>query len=248
MKNFFARHKKNKNIQGGTIQSKRLITDSPKLDVLISEWMQNEGWEFENFADFLELIGLKTPVTLKNLDVKNNSFECVTSYSITYNIKLRFGDGFDWCSEIYLTKGPQELCYSINSNIDNGQSVPRVTLERRNITGTDRKLLCYYSEYFCHRVLAFANDLILKIEIDEPKKHTDKSEIIVLRNMDAVETYLMTLENPIDVQQVYETLVNLLELSEEELNHCEKILISYYQVVNSYESFGRIELKNGQKS
>ena len=222
--------------------------DNDRISTLISNWTQNEGWKYDNFADFLELIGLKTPVTLKNLNPKTNSFECVSANDSLTEIKLRFGDGFDYCSEIHLIKGNQELCYSVNTNMDDGTTLPRVTLEYRIITTLTKKLSCFYSKYFCNRNLTLSNNYVLKVEISEPEKSNDTGEILVLRNSDEIETCLLNLENPVNVKRLYNIIIQLLGFTEEDINNCNKFSISYYKVTNTYDLLDKILITNGQKS
>ena len=247
-KDFFSFTKQQKTTVATCPTRIHISYEDDRIYTLITNWTQNEGWKFDNFADFLELIGLKTPVILKNLNPKTNSFECICANDTMVEIKLRFGDGFDYCSEIHLIKGNQELCYSINTNMIEETTIPKVTLEYRVITTLTKKLSCFYSKYFCNRTLTLSNNYVLKVEINEPEKTNNNGEILVLRNSDEIEACLLNLENPVNVQRLYNIIIQLLGFTDEDINNCSKFSIAYYKVTNTYDLLDKISITNGQRS
>lgn len=205
----------------------KVACDTAELKELITKWTQNEGWKFENFADFIELVGVKTPVKLSELNKETNTFKCFTALNTEAMVSLRFGDGWEYCSEIYVTEGDEIRRYITNYNSEKGKSVPSVTLQGRVVKRNGKELSSFYSEYFCHRILKIDDIHTLDIEIYEPGKSNEKSDIFVLRNCGDVENYLLGLDNLLVVPQVYDTLMKLLNFSEEDISNSEKILISY---------------------
>ena len=64
-----------------------IACDTAKLRKFITRWTRNDNWKFENFADFLELIGLETPVKLGEYDGKN-SFNFSLLIGITFILEF----------------------------------------------------------------------------------------------------------------------------------------------------------------
>lgn len=226
----------------------KIECDSVELRKFITEWAKNEGWKFENFADFIELIGEKTPIKLSKLDEKNNSFNCVTALDKKIHISLLFGDWIDFSSEIHVTDEEETKRYIINTNVEKGKSVPKITLQGRTIKRDKKELSSYYCEFFCHRTLKIDDMHVLKIEIDEPNMYENKPEILVLRNCEEIEEYLLGLDNSLVVDEVYEKMMELLNFSNEDISKCEKILISYTETCDKVERVrAKILLTNGKK-
>jgi len=245
-KKIFSRNKETTEITSDSKQS-RVFCNTPTLKELIIDWTCNENWEFENFADFIELIGVKTPVMLSNLNKDNNSFKCISGLNDEVLISLRFGDWFENCSEIIIIKGEEERRYSINSNTKKGISVPSVTLENRNIKRNGKELDSHYSEYSCHRTLKLDDTHTLKIEIDEPAKSTPSSSTFVLRNCVDIENYLLSLDNSLTASEVYDSIMCFLRFSDEDISNSKKILISYIETTNKRERvLSKILLANGK--
>lgn len=228
-------------------QTQHTITcDTPELKELITKWTENEGWKFENFADFLEAVGVKTPIRLSELDKKDNSFKCYTALNTEFLISLRFGDLFDFCSELHVTNSDETKIYVTNGNYPKGDCIPSVTLKNRIIKKNGKELDSYYCQYFCHRTLKLDDTHLLKVEFDEPCKHDQKTEFLVLQNCAEVEDYLLGLDKSLIVSQVYCTMVQLLSFSNEDISNSEKITISYLETVGKDERvLSKIFLLNG---
>lgn len=221
LRNFFSRNKEVK-------------CDTPALRQLITEWTRNEYWEFENFADFLELVGVKTPVKLSQLDEEKHSFKCVTELNTEIGIELLIGDHHDFCSRIFITKGEKETCYVTNTNYNKGETVPKATLLYRKIKKSGKELFSGYSEFSCDHTLKFGDSHMLTIYIDEPKPNKynqNKSEVLVLRNSENIENYLLGLDESLSVDAVYEKLMEFLNFSNENISNCECIGISYTEII-----------------
>lgn len=248
LRKFFSRNKEVITSEAKAQHAKNKIAcDTAELKELITEWTQREGWEFENFADFIELVGVKTPVKLSELDKKSSSFKCVTALNKEIRISLFFGSWIEYCSEINITDGKETRIYTVNSNIEKGKSVPKVTLQRRSIKKSGKELNSFYCESFCNRTLKLDDSHVLKIEISEPDMHKDKPEILVLRNCEKIEEYLLGLDSSLVVDAVYKKIMEFLNLSDEDISKCEKILISYIEIVGKVEQVrGKIFLLSGK--
>ena len=248
LRNFFSRNKDVVTSDAKIQHSEnKIVCDTPELKELITKWTQSESWEFENFADFIELAGVKTPVKLSDLDKKSSSFKCVTALNKKIYISLFFGTWIEYFPEIHITDGEETRSYIVNSNIEKGKSVPKVTLQRRKIKKSGKELNSFYCEYFFNRTLKLDDSHVLKIYITEPDMHKDKPEILILRTCEKIEEYLVGLDNSLVVDAVYKKIIEFLNLSDEDISKCEKISIYYIEIVDKVEQGrGKIFLLSGK--
>ena len=215
----------------------------------ITKWTQYNGWKFENFADFIELIGLKTPVKLSEYDKKSESFKCITALGTEISISLFYGGLMDFFSQIIVTDGEETRCYAINDNSEKGKSVPKVIQQLQVIKRGNKKLKICFSKYHCYLTLKLDDTHVLRIKIDEPNKYEKKSENFVLRNCNDIKEYLLGLDNSLILAEVYEKMIKFLNFSNEDISKCGKILISYIEIVDKKELVrGKIILTNGKLS
>lgn len=229
-------------------QTNHTITcDTVKLKELITKWTQNEGWEFENFVDFLEAVGVNAPISLSELNEKDLSFKCFTSLNTEFLISIRFGDLFDFDSELHVTTCDETKIYVTNGNYPKGSCIPSVTLQKRIVRKNGKVLDSYYSKYFCHRTVKFDDTHLLEINFDEPNdEDNQKVESLVLRNCAEVEDYLLGLDKSLVVSQVYCTMVQLLGLSDEDIPKSKEISISYIETVDKQKRvLSKLFLCNG---
>lgn len=236
LREFFSRNKETANeLTSETASAKEeneVLCDTSELKELITKWTQNEGWKFKDFATFVELIGVKTPIKLSDWNEEKYSFKCITALNTEVTIHIRFGDWIDFCSELWVTEGDETRKYITNSNSEKGKTVPNVTLQGRTITRNGKELNSYYCEYFCHRTLKLDDTHMLKVEINEPNGGSfNTPNAAVLRNCQQVEEYLLGLDNSLIVAQVYDRVMELLGFSNEDISNSEKILFSYIEIV-----------------
>ena len=228
-----------------------IACDTAKLRKFITRWTRNDNWKFENFADFLELIGLETPVKLGEYDGKN-SFKCITAQGKKFFISLFFADWDNFYSRILVkdTNGDEETQYYINTNSE-GNSKPTVTLQNKIIKKRDgKKLKCSYSEYLCHRTLKLDDMHILYVEFDQSDECIIKSQNFVSKNCEDIEEYLLGLDNTlaVNVDKVYFKIMELLKFSNDDIfKLCERIFISYIETDDKKERIlGKILLTDGK--
>lgn len=210
----------------------KVLCDTSELKELITKWTQNEGWKFKDFATFVELIGIKTPIKLSDWNEEKYSFKCVTALNTEVTIHICFGDWIDFCSELWVTEGEETRRYITNSNFEKGKTVPKVTLKERTITRNGKKLSSYYCKYFCNRILKLDNSNMLKVEINEPNVGSlNNTDVAVLKNCQQVEEYLLSLDNSLVIDKVYDRVMELLGFSNEDISNSERILFSYIETV-----------------
>lgn len=124
---------------------------------------------------------------------------------------------------------------------------PNVTLIRKNIIRNGMVLRNFYCEYFCNRILEIDSEHKLKIYVCEPEETDDKDNLVVLRNSSQIEEYLLGLDNPFAIEEIFNTVLKFLELSEKEMRTCDKLEISYNEGVGMREQMcSCIIMENGE--
>ena len=246
-RNFFSRAKKN-NV--ATLESEtqdlnsKITCDTQELKDFVTSWTKNVGSNFELFAEFLELVGIKTPVKLSNYDEKNKSFKCVTDLNREVHISLFFGCFPDDCPEICITEGEETKRYYADSNYK--EKLPIVKYYGRTIKKDGKELETYYYESFFDRILKLDNSHKLKVDISKSSYNTDNPEFSLLTNQIEIDNYLLGLDNSLVTDEVYEKIIDFMNFSDEEISSC-KILISYIETVNEEEQVRSIiRLSNGK--
>lgn len=212
--------------------SKKVLCDSKEIKKFIREWTENEGWKFKDFSEFIRLVGIQTPAKLSKLNKETGEFKCIKADGKEVCIRLYFGDKIDFCSEIYVTDGDETKGYVINSQNIKNEYKPEVTLQTRDIKREQKELNSFYSKFFCSRTLYIDDTHKLIIEIAEPDKYKDKSEIKVLRNCRNIEEYLLGLDNSLNIHNVYAKLMEMLLFSSYDIAKCEYIYIGYIEEVD----------------
>lgn len=211
------------------ITGNAVICDSKEIQKEITNWIGVEKWSFIDFAAFIELIGIKTPVRI-SCESGNTTFKCITATNNKVLISLVSGDWIDSPSKIVVTEGQETRWYRINKNVKKGKTIPKVTLSCRIIEKGGKTLISDYSEFSCNRELKIDDNHTLKVEINEPYGGMfDKFDAAVLRNFKKVEDYLISLDNKVAILQVYEKIISLLNFSALELLNSNKILVSYIE-------------------
>lgn len=203
-----------------------------KLKKLINYWTKNEGWVFKDFAKFLELVGIKTPVQIGRFDSEKRAFKCISKDGKEYQIALYFGDPFDFSSEIYVTEGNETIGYICSEKSEEYCPEPKVTKQTRTIEENGKSLNSIYCDSFCHRTLKLDEYHTLTIEFDEPNKHSEKLNIRVIQNATKIEEYLLSLDTQLVVSEVYDKMVSLLGFNQDDIKQTEQILISFEKEVN----------------
>lgn len=209
------RKKHSKNSQ---TKPERIICDTKELKTLITNWMENEGWNFENFADFLELVGVSTPVKLSNLTKQDCSFSCISKNNKEFFIRIRFGSFFDFDSEIHITSGEYTYTYTINQNFSKGDTKPSVALQGKTVKKKDKELIGFYSSNYISNRLTIANKYLLDISI------TNHS-ISEFKNLNLLEDYLITLDRYMVASVVCKKIIKLLGFSFDDVSKCDKISV-----------------------
>lgn len=222
----------------------KISCDTQELKDFVTSWTKNIGLNFESFAKILELVGIKTPVKLRNYDEKNKSFNCVTDLNKEVHISLIFGCFPDDCPEIRITEGEETKRYY--ADISYKEKLPKVKFYGRTIKKDGKELTTYYYESFFDRILKLDNSHILKVDISKSSYNDDNSELSLLTNQIEIDNYLLGLDNSLVADEVYEKIIDFMNFSDEDISKC-IILISYEETVNETEQVrSRILLSNGK--
>ena len=252
LRKIFSRNKDNTDIVTSKTKirylNNKIFCDTVEIEKMITEWTKSEGWKFENFADILELVGVKLSVRLSKMNKKNCSFKCVTANNTEISISLIFCKKIDYCPGICITDENKTAYYFMNTNNKRRDNQPEVILSRKKINKNEKELISVNGEENYGCVLRLDDIHSLKIQVYESAMSKEKCETYSLRNWDKVEEYLIGLGNSLLVDNVYKKIVELLEFSDEEISKCGKILISYTEETIDKEkiTLGKILLNRGE--
>lgn len=221
-----------------------LTCDTKELIKLVKDWLNNEGFKFYDFITILNLVGISTPVKLRNLHDKN-VFECEDKYGQTFTITLRFGDWIDNCSEIVIKSEKETLVYIVYQD----QNI-KIRLDQRGLETEDKEVWSFYGEYFVWRKLHLGGGKNLEIHIDVPDKYNrdpDEARKKSMQNYLELEQFLINLPEDFSLKAVVEEYMTILAYSVEEIKKCEKIDFYYYREERGKKVFiERIKLVNGK--
>ena len=197
--------------------TKGKVTCDARTKKLVTSWIKNEQWQFDDFATFIELIGIQTPVRISK---NGNSFKCSSADGKEVTISFYRSDGPEFCSGIYIKSEKDTKCYVINSNVSKGNTIPRVTLAESTVQRDGKKLTSCYSPYVSIRELEIGN-YSLTIRIDEPLR--EGAETLTLRNSENIEKYLLTLDSSLILNNVFDTVMGYLKLTDTQISKTEYI-------------------------
>ena len=205
-----------------------LTCDTKELIKLVKDWLNNEGFKFYDFITILNLVGISTPVKLRNLHDKN-VFECEDKYGQTFTITLRFGDWIDNCSEIVIKSEKETLVYIVYQ--DPPKNI-KIRLDQRGLETEDKEVWSFYGEYFVWRKLNLGGGKNLEIHIDVPDKYNrdqDEARKKSMQNYLDLEQFLIDLPEDFSLKAVVEEYMTILAYSDEEIKKCKEIYFYYYR-------------------
>ncbi len=218
LKNFFVSN----NLSIGFITNE-VTFDTAELRKLITNSLKHREWTPKDFLEFLELVGVKTPVKISKLADANLSFKCYSAGQKEILIS-----NFN-TSEIQVTEGDESRFYAIN---EKQEGLPLVTLHNCVIKRNGKTLKSFFSNYFFHKSLRLDNLHTLEIEIDAP--HNKRYEHLVLRNRTAIDNYLLSLDSSLSMSKVYDTIMQLIGFSRADFLRCKSISIVYLEMMDDY--------------
>lgn len=235
--------KRNLKVATGRIEHEIICKDE-KIKCIIEKWMRSVGGDFENFVDLLELVGVKTPVKLSDLNEEKCCFKCVTSHKNEYLIFLEFNELYDLFSRIGIRDDAKCRIYSVAKHSFYNNDTLDVTLYCKETEKNGVKLQGIYTFDMCTIHLKIDDTHALIIRIDIHDKVQNKKNILRLRNYEEIDEYLLSLDSHLDIDQVYITLVQLFNFSKD----CISVYIRYGETLEEMDSklFGKIRTEKGK--
>lgn len=236
----------------------------------INEWCEFNGWKYEELIEFLNSIGVKPQLNFNEFKQEEQiicfgtngefkqkalSIKTITTEDDEVTIILMKGDWVNFPSTISLCeKGKLERNeeYIINRKEKNSNEKPKVIRKGVNYRKEQEKVLVsYYYFHSCDRILKIDSKHKLIVRLNDPKTNTEKDEVLVLRNYEAIEKYLLKLDNSLIVSEVYETIIKLLEFTEDDIRNSPHISVSYFEEMGEesnkhMEARSRIYISKGK--
>lgn len=215
-------------IRGNRQQS--LITCTSEIKKEVTGAMIMSRWKFNDFATFLELMGIKPPVELCNM--QKNRFQCISSEGKVAWISFFYPD-----TQIKLEEKEQIRIFAINQG--GARRKPEVFLIERCTREADKILHShYYYNLLTARTLYIDKQSSLKVDIyvkDLGRK--EYFETLLMQNFEKLEDYLITLDNSLKVEKVYEEVIKRINMTKDELTKI-GIFISHMQEGKNENSYG----------
>lgn len=219
----------------------RVAFSESSIRSAVNTWLRNEKWKLENFSEILELIGLKMPVLLKNWNEDESSFECVTGDGESVKLELFIGDGFERGSEITVRSENKSEVFSLCFNTMSKNARPQTKTVKRILKQGSKTLVSTYYMFITSRMLDLGKYSLTvdiaenNIELDAPKQIDD--------NLEAIEEYLLSLNSNLVIEDVYNTIVSLLNFPQYKLDKI-KIRINFKET-NSNLTRGCVIVEEG---
>ena len=114
---------------------------------------------------------------------------------------------------------------------ENGKTTHDIVPHKKSITQNCKKLSCLYDDYFCTRTLKLDDTHTLEVEMSERKGipfNVPSSKIC-----QKVENYLLTLDNSLVITDVFAKVIELLELSDADIEFISMLSCSYIETVGT---------------
>lgn len=228
---FFMRNKPNDDVDTSMLKAQNgvceILCDTEELKEKITKWATFINYKFDNFADFIQQAGFKTPVKLRDWNEERASFKCLTATGKEIQIFLYLGTGFEYEEQISVEEEERKR-YSIKRN--DRKAKPQIFL-RKSVTRKNGKLLEIFNQDFSVYYRLTVNGVYqLNIDIDEPGYSIGKEKRLTLQHQDEIKQYLLSLENLSETMQVYEQLMKLLNFSEIEIQQTDWIKVCYHEI------------------
>lgn len=204
-------------------KAKRLKVNygSLKMRNFITEWIENAGWKLSDFPKFMRLMGIESPVKLAELNEREKSVKCSTASQKEFTLILKMGDYTETSSKIIIVSqnGDEEerRWYKINNKYQEND-VPKVILYYK-IIKKEEKSISFDKRENEKIWFRLGEKDIISVEFYLPKGKGKKDE--------DVKEYLFSLKEKASVCEVYEKLVEIYKLSDEEISNMDIICIKY---------------------
>lgn len=215
-----------------------------ELKKFIQRWLKPLGWKFKNFAELLELLGIRQPINLTDFNKENMTFKCVTEKS-EFKVFFRFEDNIYKKSTIVVDQKDGSIEYAVYYNYKKSKIIEKndIFLIKRLLRQEGRELSCSYEEYGCKWSIVINKNDILTIEVNNYNIYA------ALGISKKIEKYLLSIVSLADksTEELYGELLPII-VSNKDISEFKKILISHTDKVNKRNRLkSKILFENGEK-
>lgn len=202
------------------VGKKEVWFEEKKIEAILRKMLGIQDFEVqEYFSKLLNDIGVKTPVNIYWGTRRNVSdLECATKKGEKIKIQFCPKEELKPFPTVCVTHDNETREYAIVKGREPGQDIPEVALKSKTIKGDGRNLVFRLDREWTLE-LPEGYSLKVYIQSEDPKKDTQTST--------EIEEYLLKLDNPLDVLQIYKDVIQLFNFSEEDIKSSNEILIHY---------------------
>lgn len=226
-----------------------ILCDTFEIQEHLNTWTRDVGWSFKDFATFVELIGIKTPIKLSNWNKYLKSFKCTSALGTEFTISLNLENPSDTFATLMVSNEKERRFYEVynNSGSPSEENIPELTSYGRTIKKNDKELDSFYSSCFCTSSLPIDSTHRLYVEIDVPYRiRLLYPNNLKLKNYNLVEDYLLTLDTSLIMDEVFAKVMKLLEFTPKDLADTHRIIFSYVETVGEKKrDRSKIFMENG---
>lgn len=214
------------------LKKHQIICKDPELVTVINDWLYRTGWECKDFAEFLEFMGIKTPVVLSDFMPNFMLFCCVSQQTeekfriCLHNVSKKG----DYNPKILILNPNEEVWYSIKPSFKAKEKRPKkIWKNKRKFVKRGIPLIeFHYSKNLFACKIGF-DDITLKIKISEPNKQHGKiteenSSILNPDTQKRIEEYLLNLSADYSLNEVYDNVLNIFCFKDKKLEKVQKII------------------------
>ncbi|CDE90602.1 unknown [Clostridium sp. CAG:389] len=198
-----------------------IIFNDPQIKELVTKWTKSGGWKCDDFVYMVKYIGLKAPIVLTDLNTEKETFKCLTADKKEVTMLLKS------CkkeSVIEVREEGETRRYFIGDNSKEKIVLPLPKLQTIHRTKNGKRLIynyLYNHGIICHCVLIVDEKHMLEVSI--VGENTYKGFV----NDEKVQKYIEELDDSLTITQVYEDVMNLFELTKEDISKCSSISFCY---------------------
>lgn len=151
----------------------------------IYPWIEESKQDMDNFGVILELVGVETPIKIYDISTEDGVQILKATTAARKNITILTIPS----TAEFIVEEEQEIRLYKTSYVD---GEVKVTLTRRQVRGSGKKINCVYKRNECSMTLEIYDMLIFTIRIDKPNNMCDSPK--VLKRSEEIIRHLLTLK------------------------------------------------------
>lgn len=215
-----------------------IICEDEKMELFIRNWCESCDCEYEDFTKVLEFTGIKaTNPALLHMS-ENGTILCAAENGKEVEIVELLKRTYEHSASIWIKEGGSIKKYSVREPIAFCGKLPEVVLSGTKLE-KDGKWLdgsFFYSQYYV-KVLLEKGTYELQIELNVHKGESSKEE---KARYEKLQNYCLSLNSSINVTQVYDAIIELMQMNEDDIKESRKILISFKKLIPKEQVLGKI--------